>query len=201
MTSRGRNRTFLSWRGSYQSAERGDVPELLSELLLRCSARDDAAVAELVRRFQPWAIDFAAALLGGDVHAAEDAVQIAFANALARLDDLREPSAFPGWFRQIVRTETNRITRRRQEIRHDVGDRPPPTPIDVAMSNERSAAVRRAIESLPKRSGEAAALHYLAELDVREVANRLSIPTGTVKRRLHDAREKLRERLKNQLPL
>jgi DNA-directed RNA polymerase specialized sigma24 family protein len=38
-------------------------------------------------------------------------------------------------------------------------------------------------------------------LDIRQVAARLSIPSGTVKRRLHDAREKLRERLKSQLPL
>ena len=118
-----------------------------------------------------------------------------------RLEDLREPSAFPGWFRQVVRTEANRIGRRRHEIRHDRGDRVQPTPIDVALTDERCDTVRRAIELLPKRSGEAAALHYLAELDIREVADRLSIPTGTVKRRLHDAREKLRERLKNQLPL
>jgi RNA polymerase sigma factor (sigma-70 family) len=176
------------------------VPELLSELLVRCRARDESAVAELVRRFRPWAIDFAAALLGGDVHAAEDAVQVAFVNALSRLNDLREPSAFAGWFRQIVRTEANRIARRRHEVRRNV-ERAQPSPLDVAVTDERSAVVRRAIEERPKRSGEAAALHYLDELAVREIADRLSIPTGTVKRRLHDAREKLRERLKNQLPL
>jgi len=175
------------------------VPELLSELLVRCRAREESAVAELVRRFQPKATDFAAALFGGDVHAAEDAVQAAFVVALSRLEELREPNAFAGWFRQIVRTETNRITRRSKEVRHDV-DRIAPSSLDVVVNEERRDIVRRAIQLLPPRSGEAAALHYLEELAIREVAARLSIPAGTVKRRLHDARQKLRERLKD-LPL
>ena len=39
------------------------MPELLSEILERCRRGDESAVAELVRRFQPWAVDFAKALL------------------------------------------------------------------------------------------------------------------------------------------
>ena len=178
--------------------------ELLSELLVRCRAGDDSAVAELVRRFQPWAIDFAAALLDGDFHSAEDAVQAAFVTALSRLDDLREADAFAGWFRQIVRTQTRRISRRRQEL-VDLADcdarSVEVSPLDLAELEERRRIVRAAIEKLPRPANEAAALHYLQELEVREVAQRLAIPTGTVKRRLHDAREKLRERLRGQLPL
>ena len=179
--------------------------ELLSELLVRCRDGEESAVTELVRRFRPWAVDFAAALLGGDVHLAEDAVQSAFVIALSRLADLREANAFAGWFRQIVRSETGRIQRRKSPENVEVsklespGDLP--SPLDAAEVNERRVVVRAAIESLPRRASEAAALHYLEELEIREVAQRLSIPAGTVKRRLHDAREKLRERLKNQLPL
>jgi RNA polymerase sigma factor (sigma-70 family) len=179
--------------------------ELLSELLVRCRAGEKSAVEELVRRFRPWAVDFSAALLGGDTHLAEDAVQSAFMTAFSRLNELRDPNAFAGWFRQIVRTETRRILRRRRLDAADVANQDPSddraSPPNHAESNERRTAVRAAIESLPRRASEAAALHYLHELEVREVARRLSIPTGTVKRRLHDAREKLRERLRNQLPL
>jgi RNA polymerase sigma factor (sigma-70 family) len=180
--------------------------ELLSELLVRCRAGDESAVAELVRRFRPWAVDFAAALLGGDFHLAEDAVQAAFLITLSRLGELREPNAFAGWFRQIVRTETRRIGRRRGnhvvvEVTDDAAPTDRASPLDAVELDERRAAVRAAIESLPRRASETAALHYLEELEIREVAQRLSIPSGTVKRRLHDAREKLRERLKLQLPL
>jgi len=179
--------------------------EVLSELLIRCRAGDESAVEELVRRFRPWAVDFATALLGGDTHLAEDAVQSAFLTALSRLSDLRDANAFAGWFRQIVRTETRRILRRRGVDTTDVATHDPSddraSPLDHAESNERRMSIRAAIEALPRRASEAAALHYLHELEVREVARRLSIPTGTVKRRLHDAREKLRERLRNQLPL
>ena len=176
------------------------VPELLSELLARCRTGDESAVAELIRRFQPWAVDFAAALLGGDVHSAEDAVQSAFVTAWSRLDELRDPNAFPGWFRQIVRTHTRRIIRRRHDVA-DNGDRSVPSPLEIAESAERARIVRSAVASLPRRTGEAAALHYLHELEIREIASRLDIPTGTVKRRLHDARARLREMLKHQLPL
>jgi RNA polymerase sigma factor (sigma-70 family) len=179
--------------------------ELLDELLIRCRAGEESAVAELVRRFQPWAVHFATALLSGDAHLAEDAVQAALISALSRLGDLRDANAFAGWFRQIVRTETRRILRRRADDAAELVNHGPSehraSPLDAAEASERRAAVRAAIESLPRRASEAAALRYLEELQLREVAQRLSIPTGTVKRRLHDAREKLRERLKNQLPL
>jgi RNA polymerase sigma factor (sigma-70 family) len=179
------------------------VAELLSEILARCTRGEESAAAELVRRFWPWAVDFAAALLG-DAHLAEDAVQSAFVTALTRLDELKEPNAFAGWFRQIVRTQVNRIARRRSDL--PVAELPPrvaggSTPAEAAESHERRQLIVEAIASLPRKSAEAATLHYLDELDCREVARRLSIPTGTVKRRLHDAREKLRGRLRSQLPL
>jgi len=180
------------------------VAGLLSELLARCRAGDESAVAELVRRFQPWAVDFAAALLGGDSHSAEDAVQSAYITALSRLHDLREPGAFAGWFRQILRTEVRRISRRRRDAADvSTGEAAAhrASPVEAAETNERRAIVRAAIASLPRRSAAAAALHYLDELEICEVAERLSIPSGTVKRRLHDARERLRAILHRQLPL
>src|SRR2546421_3950958 len=47
----------------------------------------------------------------GDFHLAEDAAQEAFISAWQKLDQLRQPEAFPGWFRRIVLTECNRLTR------------------------------------------------------------------------------------------
>jgi RNA polymerase sigma factor (sigma-70 family) len=177
------------------------VAELLGEILVRCARGEESAAAELVRRFWPWAVDFAMALLG-DAHLAEDATQAAFMTALSRLNDLREPTAFPGWFRQIVRTQANRIARRRRERAGvELPERASPPISDEIANDERRRIVRDAIASLPRTTGEAATLHYLDGLDCREVARRLSVPTGTVKRRLHDAREKLRERLRRQLPL
>ncbi len=173
------------------------MSELLVELLERCRSGDPQAIAALVRRFQPWAIDLAMALLG-DAHLAEDAVQAAFVRALGRLADLREPAAFPGWLRQVLRTECHAIARRRTDPLLHPGADPPAaqlTPAQQAEAQERCRLVRQALAQLPPASRDAAELYYLDQLNCAEVAERLAVPAGTVKRRLHDARLRLRQML------
>jgi len=64
---------------------------------------------------------------------------------------------------------------------------------------ERAAAARevarQALAALPRKLQEVAALHYLAELPLDEVAATLRIPLGTVKSRLSRALDRLRSRL------
>src|SRR5262245_49285184 len=73
------------------------------------------AFSELVRRHQGMAVAYAFALLG-DRDLAHDAAQEAFVAAYLRLGQLKEPEAFPGWLRAIVRTHCRRITRRRPPV-------------------------------------------------------------------------------------
>src|SRR5215469_17933446 len=70
------------------------------------------AWAELVARFQDVAV---ATALGwsGDVESARDAAQEAFALAFRHLHELEDVSAFPAWFRSLVRTACSRQRRRR----------------------------------------------------------------------------------------
>jgi RNA polymerase sigma-70 factor (ECF subfamily) len=170
------------------------VAELLGELLERCRRGDPDAIAALVHRFQIWALDLAAALLG-DRHLAEDAVQAAFVRALTRLNDLRDTAAFPAWLRQVIRTECHTIARRpRMPTLKPAADAPAtsPTPAEAVEAQERCRLVREALAQLPPASRRTAEMFYLDELDCAEVAERLRVPAGTVKRRLHDARLRLR---------
>jgi RNA polymerase sigma-70 factor (ECF subfamily) len=75
--------------------------ETISDLVQRANAGDQAAFAELVRRFQAMAYGYAYSILG-DFPLAEDAAQCAFVEAYHKLGDLCEPAAFAGWFRRIV---------------------------------------------------------------------------------------------------
>jgi RNA polymerase sigma factor (sigma-70 family) len=151
-------------------------------------------VTRLVTRFAGSAQRLAEALLG-DAHRAEDAVQEAFVAAIGRLEDLREPAAFPGWFRQIVRTEANRMVRKRSEPPHGGGlerasaDLSPPEQLE---RDERRRRVREVLAQLPPIGRETAELYYLEQNSIAEIAAALDVPTGTVKRRLHDARARLR---------
>lgn len=177
------------------------MAELLEELLARCARKDDRAVAVLVRRFRSYAMDLAFHILR-DRHLAEDVVQEAFLAALDRLADLRTPAAFPGWLRQIVRTHATRARRRvGSSIPYARSiDRPPP-PAQRAETEELRQLVRTALLSLPQRLRGAAELFYLNELDHYRVAEMLNVPPGTVKRRLHEARRRLRGDLAASLEL
>src|SRR5438309_9079981 len=75
-------------------------------------AEKHKAFCELVRIFQDMAYACAYAVLG-DFYLAQDAAQEAFISAWQKLGQLRQPEAFPGWFRRVVLTECNRLTRRR----------------------------------------------------------------------------------------
>ena len=178
------------------------MADLLEELLARCAKGDQEATAELVCRFLRYAMNLAVHILE-DRHLAEDAVQEAFLTAFDRLEDLRTPAAFPGWLRQIVRTHATRA-RRRLESTNRLAERAVDrrlSPAEQIETEERKRQVRVALASLPDRSRETAELFYLNELDHYRVAEVLNVPTGTVKRRLHDARRHLRDQLAPYLEL
>jgi RNA polymerase sigma factor (sigma-70 family) len=176
------------------------VAELLEELLARCRHGDHEAVGVLVRRFWDYAMDLATHLLD-DRHLAEDAVQDAFVVVVQRLEDLRSPTAFPGWLRRIVRTQAGRVSRQRRtgaaagRDEPDAGSSPP----HHAQEAELRRLVRDAVVSLPALSRATAELFYVYELDLNRVADVLGVPAGTVKRRLHDARRHLRDQLAGDL--
>jgi len=173
------------------------VAETIRQLLDQCRRGDEDAVRTLVTRFSAGALHLAAALLR-DEELAEDAVQEAFLVALRRLGDLRDPSAFPAWFRQIVRSQCTRILRKRRErLDPEIDGAPAGTasPLALAQLEETRTLVREALASLPDIGRQTAQFFYLEERSCADIAEHLSVPLGTVKRRLHDARARLRAML------
>ena len=183
---------------------RPEAPDL-SQIVLAARGGDLGAFGDLVRRFQDMAYGAAYAYVG-DHHRAQDATQEAFLEAFANLPKLREPAAFPGWFRQI-------LVRRCGRQLHDAangraasdslrislaGERwaPEANPMYMAEQRELQATVRAAIAALPERERVAVSLYYLGDYSQREVAEFLDVPVTTVKKRLFAARQRLKERLK-----
>src|SRR5687767_1197308 len=93
-------------------AARRPAPADLRVIVETARGGDLAAFGELVRRFQDMAYAAAYAYLG-DHHQAQDAAQEAFIAAFSDLSKLREPAAFPGWFRRIVLRQCGRQRRGR----------------------------------------------------------------------------------------
>lgn len=68
-------------------------------------------------------------------------------------------------------------------------------PAQRAQQHELQETVSDAIRSLSEPNRLATALFYINGYSIEEVAGFLEVPTGTVKRRLHDSRAQLRERM------
>lgn len=156
-----------------------------------------AAFGELLRQYQAMAYATAYAILN-DEPLAEEAVQEAFITAYQKLDQLREADAFPAWLKQIVRTMALRLVR---------GKRLPTASIDAAAEiptpeagPERKAehhdlreCVLAAIRALPEHERSVVELFYMEGYSQREVAEVLTLPLTTVKKRLQYARRRLRQ--------
>lgn len=116
----------------------------------------------------------------------EDAVQEALLRAWSRLDGLREERYFETWLIRILINECRRLARRRP----DVAELPENLP-----AWESSNAVMDALRALPPKHRIAVELHYVEGYSVREIAELLRLPEGTVKWRLHQGRALLRTEL------
>lgn len=172
----------------------------LAELVRLAQQGDRHAFGRIVTRFQDMAYACAFAQLG-DFHLAQDAAQDAFIDAYVRLSSLREPAAFPGWFRRVL---TKHSDRQRRKL-------PPPTlppeemqmlpsglpgPELVLVQREDRQSVRDAVAALPPRQREAIVLHYLEGYSQEEVAAFLATSANTIRKRLFDARKGLAKRMR-----
>ena len=159
-------------------------------------AEKQEAFCELVRMFQDMAYACAYAVLG-DFCLAEDASQQAFISAWQKLDQLRQPEAFPGWFRRIVLTECNRLTRgqRPRTMSLDEGvnlHAPHPDPQSAIEKDELTKAAFAAIKKLSLNERMVVVLFYVNEHSQSDISAFLNVPLTTVAKRLYSSRVRLR---------
>jgi RNA polymerase sigma factor (sigma-70 family) len=175
-----------------------DDVEELSVLVNRSRVGDLDAFGHVVRRFQDMAYGYAYSMLG-DFHLAEDVAQEAFIEAYRQLASLRDAAAFPGWFRRIVATQCGRATRRKQPpsvgLDAAVAVASEAGPAEAAAGQEMRERVLEAVQSLPEHQRTVTALFYIDGYSQNDIAAFLSVPVTTVKKRLHDSRKRLKERM------
>jgi RNA polymerase sigma factor (sigma-70 family) len=171
----------------------------LESLVHRAREGEDDAFGTIVRRFQDMAVGYGYSILR-DFQLAEDAAQEAFLDAYRNLDQLREPAAFPGWFRRIVFKHCDRITRNKhfelsplETVEHRAGQQQ--SQAEAAEQREMNDKILAAVDSLPDHERSATMLYYIGGYSQDEVAEFLDVPVSTIKKRLHTARQRLREML------
>lgn|GEM_PF-2792820 len=167
----------------------------VTTLVQRVQAGERDAFAPLVRRFQDMAVGYGYALLG-DHQLAEDVAQEAFLTAYLHLGTLREPAAFPGWLRRIVERQAQRLHRRQPLLLPlAAADQCAATAAEPAVLLEQAELrdqVYAVLAALPPQQRDVIALFYISDYSLQEISTFLGIPVGTVKSRLHTARERLK---------
>lgn len=165
----------------------------------RVVAGDLSAFEGIVRRWQRRLISLAWRFCR-DRAMAEDMAQEVFLKTFRSLRSFRRESAFSTWLISIaVNTYRSRLRAEGQPL----------LSLDPARilaagqgshgpeERQRAEAVRRAVLTLPERYRDAIVMYYFEEKDVAEAARVLGVAEGTLKARLHRARELLRRRYAN----
>jgi RNA polymerase sigma factor (sigma-70 family) len=175
-------------------------------LVERALSGDKAAFGGLVDRHRPMAVRLARRMLG-DSAEADDAAQEACLHAFLTLSRLRDPERFGAWLYGIVVNLCKmRLRARRTAYALEDWDGgrvavrfhwsetqlPPEAAYEI---RELHTAILRALELLPDEQRAAVRWHYLDGLTLAEIGVLSGAPAGTVKARLHRARERLRAEL------
>ncbi len=164
---------------------------------------DTAAFEELVRTYQ-------ARLFNSLIHSlgcpeeAEDVAQEAFVKAFSKLATFKQHSSFYTWLYRIAMNLA--ISRHRQrkpkssldDYRLKIGQEPidetsqPEQKLDL---EERALQVQAALQLLSEEHRKIIVLRELEDMDYDAISEILALPVGTVRSRLHRARNQLRTHL------
>ena len=190
--------------------------ELSDTEAVACVRRGDAgAYRILVERYQGRVYRLCARVLG-DGEQARDAVQETFLKVYRKLDRFEGRSSFYTWLYRIAMNLCLDMRRRERADRgrevaatptlEDLAAEAPsperswPAPVESPHAalerRELHQAVARAIERLPASSRRTLLLREVDGLSYGEIAEVLEIPRGTVMSRLHYARRRVQEVLR-----
>ena len=172
----------------------------LIELVTAAQNGDRDAFGSLVVQFESTVFAIVMKRLRNHAEASE-VTQDVFIQAMRKLSQLNAPERFGGWLRQIaVRMSINRAVRRPNECIQSLDtfivlDDEPENPLDKLLESERATELRGGLESLGEVDRQTLISFYFKGQSLKEMSDEFDRPIGTIKRRLHTARNRLREAL------
>lgn len=176
--------------GSRTTTAHGLNDAAIEELhwIKRCRQGDQTALNVLMQRHRARLIRTASNILR-DRHEAEDVSQEAFLKAFSELSRLRDDRAFASYlYRICVRLCMDRLRSRRPET----------SEFDKVQDHEGGQVetrlvVEKLLDELSPELRATLVLREIEQLSYEEVAEMTRVPIGTVRSRLHTARERFRK--------
>jgi len=172
-----------------ESSSKATAVQMMDEStwVARCRRGDEVALSWLVARHRNRLVRTAANILRDGVEA-EDVAQESFIKAFRELNRLRDDRAFSGYvYRICVRLCMDRLRSRKNET----------TEFDAATPSEsikveNRIVVENLLDEMPAELRMTLVLREMEQLSYEEVAEVMHVPIGTVRSRLHAARERFR---------
>lgn len=166
-------------------------------LVRRMKEGDKASFDLLYDKYKNMALR-TAYLITGSLPDSEDVVQDTFVKVFLHCKELKKDSGFKAWMMQIlVRTAYKAGKRKGRELPDDeiIGKadaRTEHSSLEQVLVKEEAQMLSEAVSLLPMKQRTVVILFYYQEYSVSEIAEMLGCREGTVKSRLHGARERLR---------
>lgn len=125
---------------------------------------------------------------------AEDVLQEIYLTAYRKFDQLKDPTSFKAWMIGIARNKCNDWFREKARcLEIPLDDVYEKVPVYGRFGKSEQYMVRETLEQLGDKDKQILELYYWKELPQAEIARQLQIPTGTVKSRLHTARQNFKK--------
>jgi RNA polymerase sigma-70 factor (ECF subfamily) len=159
-----------------------------SERIRAAQQGDVVAMSDLVDALTPWVGTLCGSIA---LDAGPDAAQETLIQVMRDLPGLRDPSALRAWVRRIATREAIRHAQReRREWPLDEPDRERGRALDPALQRD----VALVLAALAPDQRAILVLRDVEGLSEAEAAEALDVARGTIKSRLHRAREAFRKR-------
>ncbi len=172
--------------------------ELSDEVLYHRVRRGDlSAFDTLYSRYERWLFGFICKLVHNH-HDAEDLFHEAFVSVLGSKEVTFDRGSFCAWLYRVARNQSYnhlRSGRRASQLQQRAtAPSPPPSAEATFADGERAALLERAVAALPPLLSE---IYHLrsAGLSYEEMAEVLRVPLGTVKSRMNQMTQRLRDDL------
>lgn len=193
-----------------QPAVAGQVAD--ADLVARCQKGDPRAFELLVARYQDRVFNLVYRMTAR-YEDAQDITQDVFLRALEHIGSFRQQASVYTWLFRIAMNMAISQRRRKQRVRfvsldgpvshdgdgelspHEPAARSDDQPGQLVERDEQHRRLARAIGELDDEFRGVLVLKDIEGLDYQEIADVLELPLGTVKSRLHRARNELKARL------
>lgn len=170
------------------------------ELVQLAQGGNREAFSGLVQRFEGAVFAIVLRRLRNRTNAAE-VTQDVFIQMFRKLNQLREPERFCGWLKQIaVRMAINYAVRKPQETMPGCDTlggvaAAPHSPLEGLLQQETAGELRQGLARLRELDRLTLIAFYIEGHSLKQMSDEFDSPIGTIKRRLHTARNRLREEL------